>query len=186
MKSGVRALGVAESYGPDADVSTLAGCVVRADRVVDGVAFGRCTVGGFDVTTAIIDIYDRLDREDIRYLLIAGVALSWYNIIDLDAVAAAVERPVIAVSFESSPGLDTAIQDAFEDPSGRLDRYDALPEREPVTVNDETIYLRAVECSAETAEEVVASFTPAGGRPEPLRVARFAARAADDYRRTAE
>ncbi|PSQ09470.1 DUF99 domain-containing protein, partial [Halobacteriales archaeon QS_7_68_65] len=54
MKAGVRALGVAESSRPDATRSTLAGAVVRADRVVDGFAFGSCTVGGTDATETVV------------------------------------------------------------------------------------------------------------------------------------
>ncbi|MCO8268209.1 DUF99 family protein [Haloferax sp. AB510] len=69
MKSGSRALGVAESSPgaaraptDDADgahfstdtspESVLCGAVVRADRVVDGLAFETCTVGGDDATDA--------------------------------------------------------------------------------------------------------------------------------------
>ncbi|PSQ33541.1 DUF99 domain-containing protein, partial [Halobacteriales archaeon SW_12_69_24] len=52
--------------------------------------------------------------------------------------------------------------------------------RRPVTVNDERVFVRAVGCEEDEAADVVRAFTPEGGRPEPLRVARLAARAADD------
>ena len=44
MKQATRAVGIAESAG-DGE-STLAAAVVRADRTVDGLEYGRCTVGG--------------------------------------------------------------------------------------------------------------------------------------------
>jgi endonuclease V-like protein UPF0215 family len=187
MKPGVRALGVAESYverGAGGRRSTLAGVVVRASRVVDGFSFDTCTVGGSDATDAVADLYDSLGREDVRYVLVGGVALAWYNLLDLRALHDATDRPVLAVTFEDSPGLEPAIRDAFDgrELDRRLDAYRALPERHPVTVNDERVFVRAVGCDESEARDVVRAFTPEGGRPEPLRVARLAARAADDLR----
>ncbi|NMA11510.1 MAG: DUF99 family protein, partial [Methanomicrobiales archaeon] len=46
-KSGLRALGIAESYA-GREQSTLAGVVMRKDLRIDGVAFARVTVGGSD------------------------------------------------------------------------------------------------------------------------------------------
>jgi hypothetical protein len=187
MKPGTRALGIAESYGarsPDeSNTSTLAGVVTKRNGTVDGFSFGSCTVGGLDSTDAVIDLVDRLDRPDVRYLLIAGVALAWYNILDLDAVQAAVGRPVVAVTFEESEGLEPALNRAFEEQAltDRLERYRALPAREPVTVDGEQCFLRAVGLDTIEAATIVREYTLAGGRPEPLRVARQAARAADQW-----
>jgi endonuclease V-like protein UPF0215 family len=182
VKSGARALGVAESYSGDR--STLAGVVTRVSRVVDGFAFGSCAVGGLDSTTAVIDIFERLDREDLQYLLLSGIAPAWYNVVDLHRLHEAVGLPVLSVSFEESEGLEAAIEDAFdgEEAARRLDVYRSLPARHRVDVNDETLFVRAVGIDESAAARVVRAFTPEGGRPEPLRVARLAARAADRER----
>ncbi|WP_123535707.1 endonuclease dU [Halosimplex salinum] len=180
MKHGVRALGVAESFR--AEYSTLAGAVVRADRVVDGFAFDTCTVGGTDATETVVSLVERLDRDDVRYVLLAGVAPAWFNLFDLPAIRERVERPVCSVSFEESAGLEPALREAFEGESldERLAVYRRQPERHPVSVDGETVYVRAAGLDEEAAAEVVRAFTPEGGRPEPLRVARLAARAADE------
>ncbi|MFB6111629.1 MAG: DUF99 family protein [Halobacteriaceae archaeon] len=185
MKSGVRALGIAASGGDPAARSTLAGAVVRADRAVDGLRFGQCTVGGTDATAAIARLYDRLNRPDVRYVITAGVALAWYNMVDIERLAARFDRPVVAVSFEASPGLSDAIRAGVANPDPRLAVYERLPERVPVTVNDEQLFVRAAGCSRATARDVIQEFTPTGGRPEPVRVARLAARAGDAFRRNA-
>lgn len=182
MKDGVRALGVAESASPEADRSTLAGTVLRADGRTDGFGLGTCTIGGTDATEAVWDIYEGLDREDIRYLVVAGVALAWYNIIDMDALHQRVQRPILSVSFEESPGLSEAIRDGVDNPDPRLETYQSLPDRVPVTLNGEHRYVRWVGCSEAEAREVLQSFTPGGGRPEPIRVARLLARAVDQWR----
>ncbi|WP_435100438.1 DUF99 family protein [Halarchaeum sp. P4] len=182
MKAGTRALGLAESYAGDASRSTLAGAVVRADRIVDDFCFRSFTVGGSDVTDAAIDVWESLERPDVQYVLVAGVALAWYNILELHRLHEATDRPVLSVSFEASAGLEAAIRREFSGDArdARLAAYRALPERRPVSVGDDTVYVRSVGC--ENPDSVVRTYTPEGGRPEPLRVAREAARAADDYR----
>jgi endonuclease V-like protein UPF0215 family len=182
VKPGTRALGVAESYR--GDESTLAGCVVRADRVVDGFVFDSCSVGGTDATDSIRRLFDRLSRPDVQYLLLAGIAPAWFNVVDLHRLHEATDRPVLAVSFEASTGLGDAIREAFtgEARQHRLGTYRAQPPRRPVDV-DETLFVRTVGIDSEDATRVVREFTPEGGRPEPVRVARIAARAADSLRR---
>lgn len=187
MKSGRRALGVAESYrGTDdgSTTSTLAGAVVRADRTVDDFVFGSHTVGGTDATDAVVDCWRRLDRPDVRYVLLAGVAVAWYNVVDLEAVAAATERPVLSVSFEASDGLADDIDAAFEGAARRRRRavYDRLPPRRRVTVDGRDCFVRSVGLDAAEADRVVAAYAR-DGRPEPLRVAKRAARRVDQARR---
>lgn len=182
MKPGSRALGIAESYV--GDTSTLAGAVQTAEGRLDDLVFGRCTVGGTDVTDAIVDMADRLDRDDVRAVLVAGVALAWYNVLDLEALATAVDRPVVAVTFEASDGLEADIGAAFEGDRrrDRLERYRRLPDRRRLEVGGTALYVRNAGCSPSRAERIVAAHTPSDAtRPEPLRVAKLAARALDGW-----
>ena len=181
MKPGVRAVGIAESY--TGDRSTLAAVVTRASRVVDGFAFGSCTVGGTDATDRITRLVASLDREDIRYVFVAGIAPAWYNIIDLEAVHAGLELPIVSVSFEASEGLEASLEREFSDQplADRLKRYRRQPERTRLEVDGNDLYIRSVGLDTAEATAIVRAFTPEGGRPEPLRLARLAARAADRW-----
>lgn len=183
MKPGSRALGIAESYR--GDESTLAGTVVRADCTVDDCCLRTCTVGGLDATDAVADLWRALDRPDVQYLLLAGIAPAWYNVIDLYTLADVTDRPVISVSFEASQGLEDGLRTEFsgEALDRRIAVYKRQPPRERLNLNDERVWVRGVGCAAGEARDVVRAFTPEGGRPEPLRVARLVARAADDFRR---
>ncbi|MHB9287592.1 DUF99 family protein [Halobacteriales archaeon Cl-PHB] len=184
MKAGGRALGIAESYRESE--STLAGAVVRASRVVDGLAYATCTVGGTDATAAVEHLWQSLDRPDVRYLFLAGVAPAWFNLFDLHALHEHLDRPVLSVSFEASSGLEDAIREHFDgqERDDRMATYRAQPARREVALAEETVFVRSVgfEGCDETSADVVRAFTPEGGRPEPLRVARLAARAGDDLR----
>jgi len=178
-KSGSRTLGIAASDATDR--SQLCGAVVRVDRVVDDIVFATCTPGGSDATTACCELWDRLDRPDVRWILVAGIAPAWFNLVDLAVLADHTDRPVIAVSFEDSDGLEGPLREQFsgDDLDRRLDVYGRLPPRTPVRVGENEVFVRSVGMSAGDAAEIVRAFTPEGsGRPEPLRVARLAARAA--------
>jgi hypothetical protein len=185
VKPGARAVGGADSYADGATRSTVAAAVVRADRAVDGLAFGTVAVGGTDATDRLLALVSRLDRPDARYLLLAGIAPAWFNVVDLRRLAEGTDRPVLSVSFEESAGLAPALREQFtgEALAARLDVYERLPERRPVEVNGERLFVRATGPDADDPEAVVRAFTPEGGRPEPLRVARTAARAGDELRR---
>lgn len=184
MKAGARALGVADSYRDARGHSTLAGAVVRADRVVDGFTFTTCTVGGTDATEGVVAAWNRLDRPDVRFLVLSGIAPAWYNLYDLPAIHDAVDRPVLSVSFEASEGLEPALREAFSgsELEERLAVYERQPPRRRVDLGEETVFVRACGVDDERARAVVRAFTPAGGRPEPVRVARLAARAGDALR----
>ena len=181
-RPGIRALGIAESTRGDA--CTIAGAVVRGDGIVDGAAFATATVGGLDATDAVIAIGEELDREDLRFLALGTVAPAWYNMIDVERVADETGLATVTVTFEASTGLEAALADAFSgvERDRRLAIYRSLPSREPCRVNDETVYVRSVGIESDTARELVETFTPTGGRPEPIRVARELARAAASYR----
>ncbi|MFW6320676.1 MAG: DUF99 family protein [Halohasta sp.] len=181
-KAGSRALGIAASDA--ADRSQLCGAVVRADRVVDDLVFEQCTTGGTDATAACCRLVDRLDRPDIRWILLAGVAPAWFNLVDLAALATHADRPAIAVAFEDSDGLEAPLREQFDGEAlqRRLDVYRRLPPRRRVTVDGDELFVRAVGLDPDEAAEVVRGFTPeASGRPEPLRVARLGARAGREF-----
>lgn len=184
MKPGVRALGIAESFSSDATRSTLAGVIVRASRVADGFVFGSCTVGGTDGTDAVVDLSERLDREDVQYVLVAGLALAWYNVLDLRRIGEVVDRPVCSVTFEESDdGLEAGLCESFSGAplDDRLGTYRRQPPRRHLDLDGESVFVRSVGLPDSEANDVVRAFTPDGGRPEPVRVARLAARAADRW-----
>lgn len=188
MKKGVRALGVAESYrGEDGD-SYLAGAVVRADSVVEGLRFTTITVGGTDATESIVELYDDFDREDVRFVLVSGIAPAWYNIVDIGAVHNKTDVPVVSITYEEGDdnGLKNTIEEEFEGDAleERLALYEVLPERRRVSVGEKDVYLRSVGVEEERADEWIHGFTRSdeeSARPKPVRVARLAARGLLEY-----
>jgi endonuclease V-like protein UPF0215 family len=178
-KPALRVLGVAESFVRSCPKSILAGVVMRADLRVDGFAFARATVGGDDATKAVIEIYEDLDRSDVNALLLSGAAVSWFNIIDIQEVFERMETPLVCLTYEESPGLEEYIREYFPRPEEKLRRYERLGAREPVRLKTGyEVYVRVLGASAEEARILLNKFTMDGRIPEPVRVARLAARAA--------
>ncbi|WP_435074822.1 DUF99 family protein [Halorubrum sp. HHNYT27] len=178
-----RTLGIAFSDGDR--ISRVAGAVVRSDGTLDGLAFERCTVGGTDATDAVIDLFDALGREDVRHVACAGVAPAWFNLLDLRRLHETIDRPVYAVSYETSPGLEPALREAFDgdDLDRRLDVYRSLPPRRQVELDDDDragnpLFVRAVGLDGDRAAAAVRDGVRNGfRRPEPLRIAAMAASA---------
>ncbi|MFO8116638.1 MAG: DUF99 family protein [Halorubrum sp.] len=181
MTAPSRTLGIAFSDGDR--TSRLAGAVVRADGTLDGLAFGRCTVGGTDATDAAIALFDALGREDVRHVACAGIAPAWFNLLDLSRLHETLDRPVYAVSYEPSPGLEPALREAFDgdELDRRLDVYGSLPPRlrvEPEDDRSEPLFVRAVGIDDDRAAAAVRDLVREGfRRPEPLRIAAIAASA---------
>jgi len=178
-KPALRILGIAESFVRAFPVSVLAGVVMRADMRIDGMAYAHATVGGDDATQAVIRIYEKLDREDVNALLIGGAAVSWFNIIDLQEVYRIVQRPTISLTYEASPGLEGYLREYFPQSKDKLRSYQRLGSRQAVRLKTgHDVYVRAFGVNVKEARNLLNKFTKDGRIPEPVRVARLAARAA--------
>jgi len=129
-KSGIRGLAIAESFSQDSKKSVLSGIVMSTDLVIDGFVMGHSTVGGDDATDAILSMYEKLDRADISFLLISGIIISLYNMIDVKRISEKIGLPVIAITHDESDGIEDAIKHHFPDSyKSKLTEYSKLGSR---------------------------------------------------------
>lgn len=179
-KKAIRVLGLAESFSKNlGHYAVLAGVVMRSDLVLDGIVIGKCRVGGMDATDSIIEMYCRLDRDDISALMINGCIISWFNVIDLGRLYKELNLPSMCLTYYPSRGLrDYFVKYFPEDWIERVRIYEGSGPRVEVTnKNGFKIYLRAVGVDIETAINLINKYTLFGRVPEPLRVARLIAHA---------
>jgi endonuclease V-like protein UPF0215 family len=178
-KPALRTLGIAESFVRTYPSSRLAGVVMRADLRVDGVAFAMATVGGDDATEGVLKIYEQLGRADINAMILSGAVISWFNIIDIQEVFDKVQKPVICLTYEESPGLERYIREYFPESEDKLNSYKRLGQREMISLKTGyEVYIRALGATTEDARVLLNKFTLDGRIPEPVRIARLVARAA--------
>ncbi len=178
-KKGIRVFGVAESFRKTGTgKSVLAGIVMRRDLIIDGIAFGSATIEGDDATESIASMYTSLARDDINCILLDGLVISMYNIVDGERIADIAGIPVIAVTFEDSRGLEDSIRRRFVNWQSKLEKYQKLGKREQVTLQTgKNLFIRYWGISQRRALALLNSFTLQGSVPEPIRVAKLAARA---------
>jgi endonuclease V-like protein UPF0215 family len=182
-KRGIRALGVAESFRlKGMGRSVLAGVVMRSDLVIDGLGFGYATIGGDDATEGVLRIYRALDRRDINVILLGGAVISYYNVIDVDRVYGETGVPTLSVTYRRSRGIGSIIKRRFPGSWQRkLELYKKLGRRRSILLKTgHLVYARPAGMSEREAKRVLDKFVREGGVPEPIRVARIAAKAALD------
>ncbi|MEM3437105.1 MAG: DUF99 family protein [Nitrososphaerales archaeon] len=179
-KKGIRALGIAESFKKDQSKrSVLAGIVMRSDMIIDGFIFGSAEIGGDDATDEIVNMFQRLKRNDINIIMLGGSVISMYNIIDIDSLGLRTNTPVISVTFKESEGLEPHIKHHFPYSwEKKLSAYNKLGVREAIKLHTNyTVYIRTYGISSEVSKRILDKFTIQGAIPEPIRLARLLARA---------
>ena len=176
-KNGIRGLSIAESFSQTSKKSVLSGIVMSTDLVIDGFVLGNSSVGGDDATDAILTMHEKLDRQDVSFLLISGIIISLYNIVDVKRISEKVGLPVIGVTYEESPGIEEAIKHHFpESYDLKLAEYSKLGSREKITLHtSHNLYIRNEGCTILEAKQLLDKITLQGSIPEPLRIAHLLA-----------
>jgi endonuclease V-like protein UPF0215 family len=178
-KRGIRVLGIAESFKKTSICSTLAGIVMRRDFIIDGMTFGTVTIEGNDSTSNILSMYRSLKRNDINCIMLDGLVISMYNIIDGKEIHENTDIPVIAITFKDSEGLEGAINHHFSNDSKmKLEQYRKLGQRDKILLwTGKNLFVRYWGISFREVSTIVNYFTLQGSVPEPIRIAKLAARA---------
>ena len=86
---------------------------MRKDLIIDGIIFGKTTIGGNDATQNIIEMYNNLKRNDIGFILLDGMIISMFNIIDGEVIHNNIGIPLIIITFKNSKGIDNTIKRHF-------------------------------------------------------------------------
>ena len=179
-KSGIRALGISESFKKErGKKSVIGGVVMRSDLIIDGIIFGETTLEGDDATDTIISIFEGLKRNDINVIILSGAIISLYNIIDINRIGQETGIPIICVTFEKSDGLEETIKHHFPEKwEKKIGEYKKLDIRELIDLKTGyRIYARTHGLDIKKAKKVLDKFTLQGAVPEPVRLAGLLAKA---------
>jgi len=177
-KKGLRGLAIAESFRENDKSSTLAGVVMRRDFIIDGFVLGQTTIEGNDATDSILQMHHKLNRDDISFVMISGLIISMYNIVDIKKIWTKLQIPIIGITYEDSCGLEDAIKHHFpKSYQSKIEEYQKLGKRTKITLRTgHNLYLRIEGCAIHEAKNLLDTFTLQGAVPEPLRVAHILAR----------
>ena len=176
-KKGLRGLAIAESFRPNSKKSILCGIVMRRDFIIGGVVFGSATIKGDDATEKILQMFQELNRPDVSYLLISGLILSFYNIVDIKKIYKLLKIPVIGLTYRESSGIENSIKHNFPNSfEFKIDSYSKLEKREKIKLdNNSEVFVRFEGCSFHDVRYLIEKLTLQGSFPEPLRIAKLLA-----------
>ena len=174
-KNGIRGIAIAESFRKEKNKSILSGIVMRKDLIIDGISFGNTTIGGDDATESIIGMYKSLQRNDINFLLLNGLIISMYNIIDGRIIHENIGIPVIAITFKKSQGIIHSIKKNFpSNYTNKLDLLNKIGNRNLVLLKtDKYLWIRTWGIELSEAVKLLNSFLIQGSIPEPIKIAKL-------------
>lgn len=178
-KKGIRVLAIAESFKKQKSNSILTGVVMRKDLIIDGIIFGKTTIGGNDATQNIIEMYNNLKRNDIGFILLDGMIISMFNIIDGEVIHNNIGIPLIIITFKNSKGIDNTIKRHFPDSyKTRVALLKKLGKRDTILLKtNKYLLIRTWGIKLEDAVKLLNSFLIQGSIPEPIKLAKIIARA---------
>ncbi len=178
MKSEIRLLGIDDApFSFDEKKSFVIGVVMRANGYIEGVLKREIEVDGTNATTCCIDLINSTrHKKQLQAVLLDGVTVGGFNIVDVEAIYQETHIPVITITRQKPDveSIKTALQAHFSD---WVDRFDLMIKQKVYTVKTKhnDIFVTCVGVSIEKAKEIIRLSTIRGVIPEPIRVAHIIA-----------
>lgn len=145
---------------------------VYAGHTLHGVVSGRVRRDGRNSTGELARLTD-LAGEQVRLILLQGIALAGFNVVDIHALHAATGRPVLVVA-RRRPRLDAVRSALLSHVPGGARKWrliQAAGEMEPCA----SVWVQRAGLGVEDAETALRTLTVTGRIPEPLRSAHLIA-----------
>lgn len=147
---------------------------VYAGLRLEGVLTGSVRRDGANATTRLADLVRRSKfARQLQLVMVQGVALAGFNVVDLDALSVSLGIPVLAV-VRRRPRLDrvrTALLARVRGGARKWSLIERLGPAEAVA----GVYVQRVGITRSEAENVIRLLAVHGAIPEPLRTAHLIA-----------
>jgi len=174
MKGQVRVLGIDDSpFDFGQEKSLVVGALVRAPNYLEAVMRTEVTVDGEDSTDRLVAMVSGSNHSDqMKALMIDGIALAGFNVIDIDRLHEATGIPVLTVTRDL-PDLESmkaALKKHFDDWERRFELV-TTHELRKIKTEHKPLYACGLGLDWPEFEELVGLFTVRGAVPEPIRIA---------------
>ena len=161
--------------------AALVGVVYSTPNYVEGILRTSVGIDGTDATDRILSLLGGSSFLDgVRAVLLDGIAVGGFNLIDLDRLHEKLHRPIVTVTRRAPdfPAIHDALRKYFpKDAPARWELVRAYPLFRLSVPEGNPLRLSAVGCTRAEAATIVRRTTVRGNLPEPLRLARLVARA---------
>ncbi|NLI73702.1 MAG: DUF99 family protein, partial [Euryarchaeota archaeon] len=173
MKRQIRVLGIDDSpFTFESKRALLVGVVARLPMYIEGIMRTNCDVDGTDANDAIADMVLRSRyREQLKVIMIDGVAVGGFNVIDIDQLYRDTGIPCATITrnIPDHDSMEKALRTHFSDWKERMEIIKRRPlyrlGRRP------SVFATASGISIDDLELIVKESRVIGSLPEPLRIA---------------
>jgi len=181
IKSEIRVLGIDDGIFVPHTKGTVdvVGVVYRGGYWLDGVMRTEVAIDGVDATEKIAAMIKKSPHyEELRVVILNGITLAGFNVVDIDKLFETVNLPVIAVTREK-PDMEK-IRKALENLPELEKRWQAMESAGKIIEVqtrkiEEAVYMQIAGVSQEDAEKILKSTSTQSNIPEALRVAHIIA-----------
>ncbi len=181
VKPEIRVLGVDDgAFTPHTEgVVDVIGVVFRGGYWLDGVMRTQVEIDGMDATEKIASmIVESPHYDQLRVIMLNGVTMAGFNVIDIDELYDKAKLPVIAVT-RNKPNFDD-IERALRNLPHSQERWKAIERAGKIVEvctrsGEEPIYAHVAGISEEDAKRILKSTSTRSNVPEALRVAHLVA-----------
>jgi uncharacterized protein len=178
MKKQIRLLGIDDSpFTFKDDFSSVIGVVMRGGEYLECVLKDKVEIDGNDATKIVKKmIKNTRHKKQLKAMLLDGVALGGFNVVDIDEVYHSTNLPVITIT-RTKPSFNkikTALESNFDDWEKRWNIIKS-GELYMVETSHNPIYVKFSGIDFEEAKEIIKLSTIRGVIPEPIRVAHLIA-----------
>lgn len=145
---------------------------VYARTTLHGVVSGRVRRDGRNSTAELARLVNR-SPEHLQLILLQGIALAGFNVVDLQALHAQTGRPVLVVA-RRAPDLDRIREALLTRVPGGQRKWALIEAAGPMEPCG-PVFVQRAGLTHPQAQEALRTFTVTGNLPEPLRAAHLIA-----------
>jgi hypothetical protein len=178
MKKQIRILGIDDAPFSFQDTYTdIIGVVMRGGEYLECVLRSHVLIDGNEATqTCIQMIINTKHRTQLKAVMLDGVALGGFNVVDIQDLSESTHLPVLTITRDKPDfeKIKTALHKNFPDWKSR---WSVITKGElyQIKTRYNPIYTKFVGISLEEAKELIKLSTIRGVLPEPIRVAHLIA-----------
>jgi len=181
VKPEIRVLGIDDGvFTPHSnELVDVVGIVYRGGYWLDGFMHTKVQVDGLDATEKLVEMITSSPHyPQLRVIMLNGVTLAGFNVVDIEELSQRVKLPIVAVTRDK-PNFDD-IKKALRNLSHSEQRWRAIEKAGKMikvrTRNgEEPIYVHVAGLSEEDAKRILKSTSTRSNVPEALRVAHIIA-----------
>ena len=175
IKKETRILGIDDSpFDKFRDKKVLIiGTVFRGGEFMDGLISTHADVDGNDATEKIFEMIERSKhRDQLHAIMIKGVAVGGFNVIDINELSKKTAMPVIVV-MKQKPNLEK-IEKALEKVNEGKKKMELILKAGKI-IKSRHLYIQSAGISGRDLADLIRISCTHGKVPEPIRVAHLIA-----------